>query len=129
MITFAFDIKKAVQIINHLLKRNNGALNYTKLLKLLYVADKQALSQYDMTITGDTYVSMDHGPVLSEIYNLVMGRSNVHHQLYWDGFFCRDAYDLATVQPLKPVVVPFWQRGWFQLMLLTISLRKAVIPI
>ena len=52
MITFAFDVKKTVQIINRLLKRNNGALNYTKLLKLLYIADKEFLSKYDATITA-----------------------------------------------------------------------------
>jgi uncharacterized phage-associated protein len=98
MITFTFDIKKAVQIINHLLGRNRGTINYTKLIKLLYIADREYLSLYDATITGDKYVSMENGPVLSEIYNLIMGRTtNKHDQLYWDGFFCRNAYDLTKV--------------------------------
>jgi hypothetical protein len=98
MIAFTFDIKKTVQVINYLLKRNRGKINYTKLIKLLYIADREALAKYDATITGDKYCSMDNGPVLSEIYNLVLGRSSlVHQQLYWDGFFRRDAYDLVLM--------------------------------
>jgi uncharacterized phage-associated protein len=98
MITFTFDIKKTVQIINQILRRNRGSINYTKLIKLLYIADKDALSKYDTTITGDKYCAMDNGPVLSEIYDLIRGKSvNSHYQLYWDGFFCKKDYDLILV--------------------------------
>ena len=35
-------------------------MEYMKLIKLLYIADRTALDRMDYTITGDKYVSMDH---------------------------------------------------------------------
>ncbi|MGH9568550.1 MAG: Panacea domain-containing protein, partial [Candidatus Angelobacter sp.] len=42
-----------------------------KLIKLLYLADRAALLQWGIPVTTDRYVSMDHGPVVSRIYNLI----------------------------------------------------------
>jgi hypothetical protein len=47
------DIEKLVQICGYVLRKYNYTLNYTKLIKLLYLADKEALSQSDHTITGN----------------------------------------------------------------------------
>ena len=61
-----FNLEKLIQACNYLLKKNNYSLNYTKLIKLLYLADKESLKGAIQTISGDTYVSMDNGPVLSK---------------------------------------------------------------
>jgi uncharacterized phage-associated protein len=42
---------------------------YIKLIKLLYLADRRSLVESGYTITGDNMVSMDHGPVLSRVYD------------------------------------------------------------
>ncbi len=42
-------------------------------LKMLYLADKRALILWGKTITGDRFVSMQKGSVLSLIYNLFKG--------------------------------------------------------
>jgi len=99
MISFRFDIKKIVQIVNYLLKKNGGFINYTKLVKLLYIADKEFLKNWDYTITGASYVSLDKGPILSEVYDLLKGKNEDEiKQLYWDNFFYTDGYDLRLVQ-------------------------------
>lgn len=41
-----------------------------KLIKLLYLADREALLRWGRPITTDRYVSMDRGPVLSHVLNL-----------------------------------------------------------
>ena len=41
---------------------------------MLYIADRIALDRLEMTITGDCYVSMKYGPVLSKVYDLIKGK-------------------------------------------------------
>ena len=42
-----------------------------KLMKLLYLAERESLRLYGMPMTGDKLVSMDHGPVLSKTLDLI----------------------------------------------------------
>src|SRR5438874_3425080 len=44
---------------------------YIKLIKLLYLADREALLRWGRPITTDRHVSMPKGPVLSQIYDLI----------------------------------------------------------
>jgi len=46
-------------------------MSYLKLIKLLYIIDREALLRWGRPLTGDRYVSMDHGPVLSQTLNLI----------------------------------------------------------
>ncbi len=70
-VEFVFDEKKAAQAAACLLKLNKGKMNYMVLIKLLYLADRQALTETEMPITGDHMVCMPHGPVLSSILDLI----------------------------------------------------------
>lgn len=45
-----------------------------RLLKLLYIADRQYLKEHGRPITGDDPVAMDNGPVLSATYDLIRGK-------------------------------------------------------
>lgn len=45
-------------------------MSYLKLIKLLYLADRQALLRWGRPITTDRYFSMDRGPVLSRVLDL-----------------------------------------------------------
>jgi uncharacterized phage-associated protein len=66
-----FDETKATQAAAFLLKMRGGRMHYLKLIKLLYLADRAALLRWGLPISTDHYVSMDHGPVLSNIFNLI----------------------------------------------------------
>ncbi|RJQ56641.1 MAG: DUF4065 domain-containing protein [Nitrospiraceae bacterium] len=81
MIKFKFNEKKATQATALLLKNNDGKMNYMKLIKLLYLIDREALSLWERPITGDTYVSMKRGPVLSNVLDLINYGENVSS--YW----------------------------------------------
>lgn len=52
-------------------------MEYMRLLKLLYMADRMSWEKFGRPITGDDYLSMDHGPVLSQTYNLVKSEGEV----------------------------------------------------
>lgn len=66
-----FNERKAMEAAAHLLRLRGGQMHYLKLLKLLYIADREALHRWGIPISHDNYVSMDHGPVLSQTYNLI----------------------------------------------------------
>jgi len=97
------NIEKLVQVVSYLLKKYEHRLNYTKLIKILYLADKASFGKINHSITGDTYVSMQNGPVLSELYSLICGKSlNREHQCYWDARFSKDSYDLVSLSERIP---------------------------
>jgi uncharacterized phage-associated protein len=68
-----FNQRKVAQMAAHLLDRGRGRMNYLKLMKLLYLADRESMKRHGEPISGDRYVSMDHGPVLSQTLNLING--------------------------------------------------------
>jgi hypothetical protein len=92
------NIEKLVQATGYLLKKyDNRRLNYTKLIKELYLSDRESISATNSAITGDTYVGMKHGPVLSNLYGLIKGRSlDTKAQMYWDSRFSTDGDDLLA---------------------------------
>ena len=83
-----FDIKKAIAAVAFLLQGQGKELDMFLGLKMLYLADKTALIQWGKTITGDSFVSMKKGPVLSRIYDLFRGTAkDKKSQQEWDTFF------------------------------------------
>ena len=79
---FFFDERKAVQAAALLLDCEGGRMRYIKLIKLLYLADRTALIETGLPITGDRFVSMRYGPVLSHILDLIRGRAA--DSRFWD---------------------------------------------
>ncbi len=49
-------------------------MNYMRLIKLLYIADRENLRSSGRTITGDRVVAMKKGPVLSGTLDLIKGQ-------------------------------------------------------
>jgi len=68
----AFDEQKATEAAAYLLRLRGGKMSYLKLIKLLYLADREALGRWGFSVTNDRYVSMPHGPVVSNTYNLMI---------------------------------------------------------
>ena len=69
---FRLDKEKAVQASGVLLRlAPNFRMSRIRLIKLLYLADRKSLEEKSRPITGDRFVAMDHGPVLSGVYDLI----------------------------------------------------------
>lgn len=64
-----FDYKKSAQLINYIAVRNGGTVTKLKLFKLVWLANRLHLRRYARTITGDSHVAMEHGPVPSQTKN------------------------------------------------------------
>jgi uncharacterized phage-associated protein len=66
-----FEIKKMLQVISYLLSLNNGKMDFLKLMKELYLIDRESIAERDTSISGDVYYSLPHGPILSVTKNLL----------------------------------------------------------
>ena len=66
-----FNENKATQAAGRLLELSGGRMNGIKLMKLLYLADREAILRWGNSVTTDSLVAMSQGPVLGRIYALV----------------------------------------------------------
>ncbi len=97
------NIEKLIQSVGYILSKYNGVLNYTKLIKILYLCDRKSFSQTGYSITGDSYVSMKNGPVLSSLYDLIKNKSkDIPLQYYWNSKFATDGYNIHQVCTFIP---------------------------
>jgi uncharacterized phage-associated protein len=93
---FRFDFDRTVQAAAVLLEYDRARrLSYLRLLKLLYVADRETLLEKGRPITGDRAVARKLGPVLSHVYDLVRGQSA--HAGEWDHYVHTDGYQVELV--------------------------------
>ena len=83
---------KTTQMAASFLKLANGRMPYIKLLKMLYIADKQMLTQHGFPITYDRWVAMKHGPVLSTTYDLMKPNTP---SVYWARHIRTEGYDVV----------------------------------
>ncbi len=70
---FHFDPQKTTQAAAVLLSLEGRVMDRIRLLKLLYLADRELLIARGRPITGDEAVAMNRGPVPSHTYHLIRG--------------------------------------------------------
>ena len=78
-----FSERKAAEAAAFLLLRGGGKLDLLKVMKLMYLAERVSFKKYGGSITGDSFVSMRHGPVLSGTYDLTGGYSDARSGGWW----------------------------------------------
>lgn len=96
------NIHKLIEVVNYMLKKYEYRLNYTKLLKMLYLADRQSYDDTGSSITGDTYAALKAGPILSNTYNLIRNKGKQNDQSLWNSRFLKDGYDLVALTDKIP---------------------------
>src|SRR4051812_13578861 len=91
-----FNFLKAAQAVAVLLRERPGRrMSYLRLLKLLYLADRELFTEKLRTITGDQPVAMKKGPVLSRLYHLVKEEAPPEEAREWARFFHRDGHEVV----------------------------------
>lgn len=104
MTTLIFNQEKSLQVILYVAERLKRK-DFHKIFKIIYFADREHLSNYGRTITGDTYVAMSDGPVPSKIYDILkvvrgdslFAEQNKH---IFSSYF--EVANWMFVNPLKP---------------------------
>jgi Protein of unknown function (DUF4065) len=86
--------KTTTQMAARFLRHSGNRLPYIVLLKMLYLADRQMLVQFGEPISYDRWVSMENGPLLSHVYDVIK-----HPELseFWSTHIKRSGYDVELV--------------------------------
>jgi len=92
-VIFRFEIRKTIQAAAELLRLERARqMNYMRLLKLLYIADRESLKETGRPITGDRAVAMERGPVLSTVLDLIKGQHI--ESPTWSKYLRKEGYHL-----------------------------------
>ena len=93
---FRFCPEKAIQAVAFLLRRERGhRMNYMRLLKVLYMAEREILAESGKPLTGSRVVAMQRGPVLEDLLKLIRGEHYAVPQ--WSPFIQVDRYHLEMI--------------------------------
>jgi len=68
-----YNVRKAGQVAAYFACQEGGTIDVLKLVKLVYLADRNSLGRYGHPIIDDRLVSMPHGPVNSITLNYING--------------------------------------------------------
>lgn len=74
-IKFPFNPDRASQPVLWLLHRHGGSMDKLKLIKMIFLADREHLVRYGRPIVGGHYVAMDLGLVSSDLKDYIEGRT------------------------------------------------------
>lgn len=94
-----FNEVKATQVAARFLELRGGRMSYVKLIKLLYLLDRESLLRWGRPVTTDKYVLMDKGPVVSRIYDLIRDEPSPNEQSVWRQFISPpDNYEVKLLR-------------------------------
>ena len=79
-----FDIKCTVSAAAYFVSLAGGVLDMYKMVKFMYILDRESLKRWGYFVTNDTYYGMKHGNVPSMIYGLIKGTEKDD---LWNGYF------------------------------------------
>lgn len=112
-----FNYQRTLQAVSVLLRRSGPSKsdNYMRLIKLLYIADRESLKETGRPITGDSVVAMERGPVLSHVLGLIKGQS--FNSPDWEKFIVQENYNIRLIndpgnEELCPYEIKKLQEVW-----------------
>lgn len=116
-----FSEQKVAQMAAYFLQKRGGRMAYIKLMKLLYLADRESMDRYSAPISHDSHVSMAQGPVLSTTLNLITGqiespawRSWVTSEAKFEVSLSRELNDLELLDELSDADLEIMDHVWEQ---------------
>jgi uncharacterized phage-associated protein len=68
-----FTARKAAQAAALFVSMQGGTINGLKLVKLIYLSDRESMRRHGYPITFDNYVSLENGPAVSKTADLISG--------------------------------------------------------
>ena len=92
-----FRSKKAAQLCAYFATKSEGTIEKLKLIKLLYFAERQFLSENHHPMLFDEYYSLPHGPICSSSLN---GIDGIIHEEIWDNYIARNGNIVVAIKSL-----------------------------
>jgi len=92
-----FTARRVAQMAAFFARKQGGTINVLKLTKLLYLSDRESMSQCGLPISFDDMVSMPEGPVLSRSLNLINGSYDEVDCAIWEEWIAdRENHDVSV---------------------------------
>lgn len=95
-----FDITKAAQTAHYFISRAGGELEILKLVKLIYLSDRHSLKMRRIPVVGGSYFSLKHGPVTSEVLDLINDGTPDENSPWEQLILDREHHRVATTKNL-----------------------------
>ena len=96
MIPFETRLLKQIQAAALLARLEGGRIDRLRLLKLLYMADRESIAERGVPIVGGRVAALDNGPLHSEIYDLIKGAHEA--AATWGHYFANDGHMVVLSQ-------------------------------
>jgi len=127
-----YDEAKAAQVAAYFLHRGGGTMEYIKIIKLIYLAERENLNRYHEPLTGDLLFSLNQGPIVSTTLDCINKKATRNGEI-WDqwiesptGYCISLKADLKSTEDLEDlsiddleIVEDTWKRfggmSWKQL--------------
>ncbi len=90
-----FDFDKSLQAVAYLLLLEEGRMPYVRVIRLMYIAERELLAQTATPLTGDIYKAKPEGPVLGHVLDLIKGKGSKSGE--WENFIQRSGYAVKLV--------------------------------
>lgn len=95
--TIRFHFDKTLQAAAYLLRRERSRqMNYMRLIKILYIAERESLKETGRPIIGGRIVALERGPVLESLLKLIRGEHLDSPK--WSEFIHKENYHLEMVK-------------------------------
>lgn len=95
MIRFKTSTLKKVQAAAVLTRLEGGRIDRVRLLKLLYIADRESLAERGEPIVGGRVAALDNGPIHSAVYDMIKGTAD--DQASWSSAFQNDGHSVILI--------------------------------
>jgi uncharacterized phage-associated protein len=123
-----FNIDKAIAATAYIIERDGGKSDMFPLIKKLYYADRSALIAWGNSVTGDSLASLEKGPIVSSIYNLIKGEGEDKFQIRWDEFIERIQNNIAVRKEADKGVLSEREKEILESSRVTINAIRGSIP-
>jgi uncharacterized phage-associated protein len=109
-----YNEQKAAQIAAWFIAQEGASMPHLKLMKLMYLADRESMLQFGFPMTGDRFVSLKHGPVLSLTLSHLDDEAPSAPN-GWDSWISDKAnHEVALVRPATPEALDHLSRADLQ---------------
>ncbi len=103
------DIPKVTQAAAIILRTERSErMSYIRLLKLLYMVERESLAERGVPFVADSVVAMDHGPVLSRTYRLIRGELDAPE---WEECIRTDGFSVELLESPGTSQLSKWEIG------------------
>jgi uncharacterized phage-associated protein len=95
-----FDEAKATQVAAILVRKAGGKLSHISLAKLTYIIDREAFSRWGRPVIGGSYYSLPHGPVISQIVDLMRRIEGWDNDSVWTRHLTKIGNEMQLIEPV-----------------------------